>query len=84
VRGPVAAERMGAQYSDINLASLGDWTGRLFDFHWCIERVPKALTQQDARQYASQGLVGGMDGITNDHMGAGRAVGIDKQHLIPH
>ncbi len=45
------------------LSSAGDWTGRQYDFNWCIDHVPKALRlyrehQQDARQYTFQGLVG--------------------------
>ena len=90
VGGPVAADRIGAQHSYLGLAALGDWTGRRYDFHWCIDRVPRALRlyrqhQQDARQYTFQGLVGGTDGSANERtgrMGAGFAVGIDEEPLM--
>ena len=78
VGGQVNADQGRAQHADLSLAALGDWTGLLYDFHWCIG-VPKALRlysehQQDARQYTFQGLVGGTDGSANERtscMGAG-------------
>jgi hypothetical protein len=52
--GPVAADRIGAQHSDLSLAALGDWTGRRYDFHWCIDGVPRVLRLYRQHQ---QGLV---------------------------
>ena len=61
--GQIAADRDSAHHTDLSLAALGNWTGRRYDFHWCIDQVPTALKlhrehQQDARQYTFQGLVG--------------------------
>ena len=92
VGGHVDADQGSAQHagSDLSLAALGDWTGLRYDFHWCIDRVPKALRlyrehQQDARQYTFQGLVGGTDGganIRTDRIGAGFALGRQKEPLM--
>ena len=81
VGGHVDADQGRAQHADLSLAALGDWTGRQYNFHLCIDRVPNALRlyrehHQDARQYTFQGLVGGTDGSANEltgRMGAGRA-----------
>ena len=41
VGGHVDADQGRAQHADLSLvAALGDWTGRRYDFHWCIDRVP--------------------------------------------
>ena len=90
VGGQVDADQGRAQHADLSLAALGDWTGRRYDFHWCIDRVPKALKlyrehQQDARQCTFQGLVGGTDGSANrrsNRMGAGFALGRQKEPLM--
>ena len=37
--GHVDADQGRAQLADLSLAALGDWTGRRYDFHWCIDRV---------------------------------------------
>ena len=71
-------------------ASLGDWTGRRYDFHWCTGTASTALNlyrrhQQDALQYTFQGLVGGTDGSANlrtEQMGAGFAIGRERQPLL--
>ena len=90
VGGHVDVDQGRAQLADLSLAALGDWTGRRYDFHWCIDRVPRALKlyrehQQDARQYTFQGLIGGTDGSANirtDRMGAGFALGRQKEPLM--
>ena len=74
VGGPVVADQGCAQHADLSLAALGDWTGRQYDFHWCIDRVPKALRlyrehPQDTQQYTFQGIVGGMDGSAKERTG---------------
>ncbi len=55
VGGQIVADRDNAHHTDLSLAALGNWTGLLYDFHWCTDQVPMALKlyrehQQDARQ----------------------------------
>ncbi len=74
VGGQIVADRDSVHHTDLSLAALGNWTGLLYDFHWCTDQVPTALKlysehQQDVRQYTFQGLVGGTDGSANKRSG---------------
>ena len=88
--GQIVADKDSAHHTDLNLAALGNWTGRGYDFHWCTDQVPTALRlyrehQQDARQYTFQGLAGGTDGSANKRtgrMGAGFVLGIQQEPLM--
>jgi hypothetical protein len=88
--GQLVADRDCAHHTDLSLATLGNWTGLRYDFHWCTDQMPTALRlyhehQQDARQYTFQGLVGGTNGSANKRtgrMGAGFALGIQKEPLM--
>jgi len=79
-----------AHSSVLSSITLGDWSGRRYDFHHDGTQIPEALClyrkhQQDALQYTFQGLVGATDGSANirtEEMGAGFAMGHGRDPLL--
>ena len=79
-----------AHSSVLTSTTLGDWSGRRYDFHQDGEQIPEALFlyrkhQQDALQYTFQGLVCATDGSANirtEEMGAGFAIGHGRDPLL--